>query len=60
MEYFWKSYWAMNYLALSFPGLQNIFLKICKTLRPLSYILHEHSLKYVVFYIKIYPVKYIL
>ena len=37
IEFFRKSYWAIKYLILWSPGLQNIFWKICKTLRhPLS------------------------
>ena len=44
--FFQKSNWAMKYLALWSPGLQNIFWKICKTLHPPSYILNVHSLKF--------------
>ena len=34
----------MKDLGLWSPGLRNIFLKICKTLRPSSYILNVRSL----------------
>ena len=42
MKLFWKSHWSMKYLPLWSPALQNIFWKICKTLRPPSYILNVH------------------
>ena len=41
---FRKNYWAMKYLGLWSPGLRRFFWKICKTLRPLSYILNVRSL----------------
>ena len=42
--FFKKSYWAMKYLALWYPGLQNVFCKISKTLRLPSYIFNVDSL----------------
>ena len=41
---YWKSYWAMKYLDLRSSRPQNIFRKICKTLRSPCYMLNVHSL----------------
>ena len=60
MKVFWKSYWTMKYLALWFPGLQNIFWKSWKTLQtprpppPPYYILNVHSLIECLHFHKIY------
>ena len=45
MEYFQKKkYWAMKYLGLWYPGVQNLFWKIFKILRTPFHILDARSL----------------